>query len=162
MELFIQIRNGQPFEHPILSDNFKQAHPNIDTNNLPPEFAKFVRIEAPKVGLYKVLEPVTYEFIDGVWTDVFRERNMTQEEKEAFQQITKDDWASRPFAENFTAWVYDETSNSFKPPIPKPEVGKYFWQGTTNSWQPRPEYPTDGKNYIFDFATASWIEVIPS
>ena len=44
MELYIQIRNGQPFEHPILGDNFRQAFPKIDVSNLPPEFAKFERI----------------------------------------------------------------------------------------------------------------------
>ena len=41
MELFIQIRNGQPFEHPIFGDNFRQAFPDVDVDNLPPEFARF-------------------------------------------------------------------------------------------------------------------------
>ena len=44
MELYIQIRNGQPFEHPIFGDNFRQAFPGIDVDNLPPEFAVFQRV----------------------------------------------------------------------------------------------------------------------
>ena len=30
MRLFIQIRDGQPFEHPIIEDNFREAFPDID------------------------------------------------------------------------------------------------------------------------------------
>ena len=44
MNLFIRIVDGQPFEHPIFEDNFKQAFPDVDLNNLPSEFLKFVRV----------------------------------------------------------------------------------------------------------------------
>ena len=44
MELFIRVKDGQAFEHPILGDNFRQAFPNINVNNLPSEFARFERI----------------------------------------------------------------------------------------------------------------------
>ena len=46
MELFIQIRDGLPFGHPIYGDNFRQAFPDVDLENLPPEFARFERIVA--------------------------------------------------------------------------------------------------------------------
>ena len=39
LELYIQIRNGQPHEHPIFADNFRQAFPDVDTENLPDTFA---------------------------------------------------------------------------------------------------------------------------
>ena len=30
LELYIQIRNGQPVEHPIFADNFKLAFPEVE------------------------------------------------------------------------------------------------------------------------------------
>jgi len=83
MELFIRIVDGQPFEHPIFGDNFCQAFPDVDTNNLPPEFAKFERVEAPRLGVYEVYEGVTYERDGAVFKDVHRIRPMTNAEKEA-------------------------------------------------------------------------------
>lgn len=80
MELFIQIRDGQPHEHPILGDNFRQAFPDIDTNNLPSEFARFIRVECPNnAGVYEVDE-VRYEWDGNVVKDVWFVRPMTQEE----------------------------------------------------------------------------------
>jgi hypothetical protein len=81
MQLYIRIVNGQPFEHPIFDDNFRQAFPNVDTNNLPSEFAKFERIEQPSVGAYEVYEGATYEWIDGIVKDVHHIRLMTDAEK---------------------------------------------------------------------------------
>lgn len=85
MTLFIQIRNGQPYEHPILADNFQQAFPHIDTNNLPPEFAYFERVDCPRAaGVYEV-DVVSYEWVDGIVKDVWSVRPMTAEEKTAKQ-----------------------------------------------------------------------------
>ena len=56
MELFIRIVDGAPFEHPIMGDNFREAFPHIDTENLPPEFARFVRVAMPTIGVYEVYE----------------------------------------------------------------------------------------------------------
>lgn len=80
MELFIKIRDGKPVDHPIFGDNFRQAFPNIDTEHLPPEFAKFVRIEPPEIGNFEVSDGVTYEWLNGVVTDVYHIRPMTDEE----------------------------------------------------------------------------------
>ena len=82
-DLFIQIRDGQPFEHPILGSNLRQARLDVDTNNLPPEFANFIRIPLPVLGTYEVLDapdPV-YQWIDGVVQDVWLIRPMTDAEK---------------------------------------------------------------------------------
>lgn len=81
MELFIQIRNGQPYEHPIFGDNFREAFPHIDTNNLPPEFARFERIPAPITGVYEIVEGPAYEWVDGVVKDVWSVRQMTETER---------------------------------------------------------------------------------
>lgn len=87
MELFIRVQNGQPVDHPILGDNFREAFPGVDTNNLPPEFARFVRVAPPAIGTYEVYEGVTYELIDGAYTDVHHVRPMTTEEKAAKDQL---------------------------------------------------------------------------
>lgn len=80
-ELFIQIKDGEPHEHPIMGDNFRQAFPDIDPENLPADqFAKFIRVRAPEVGTYEVAE-VTYGWVDGVVKDVWTVRPMTDEEK---------------------------------------------------------------------------------
>lgn len=83
LELYIQIRDGQPHEHPISADNFRQAFPNIDMDNLPDTFAKFVRVEKPAVDVFEVYEGVTYQWIDGVVKDVHAVRPMTEEERAA-------------------------------------------------------------------------------
>ena len=86
MKLFIQIKDGKPVEHPIFLDNFQQAFPAIDINNLPPEFANFERIPVPKLGEYEVYEGVTYEWLDGVVKDFHYVRPMTDDERTAKQE----------------------------------------------------------------------------
>jgi hypothetical protein len=131
MELFIQIQNGQPFEHPIVGDNFRQAFPNIDTENLPESFAQFVRVEAPVTGVYQVYEGVTYEKVGDVYTDVHQVRAMTAEEITAKQNTVKAQWAEVGFA----SWVFDEATCAFKAPVPMPQDGKpYYWDEATTSW----------------------------
>lgn len=134
MELFIRLKNGQPFEHPIFGDNFCAAFPDVDVNNLPEGFARFVRVAAPTVGVYQIYEGVTYEWQDGVVTDVHHIRDMTPEETVACQDAVKAAWA----ANNQTpSWVFDEALCAFIPPVP---------------------YPADGKLYVWDEPTVSWVE----
>lgn len=83
MKLFIQIKDGQPYEHPIMDWNFYEAFPNIDINNLPPEFANFQRVECNvEVGIYEVAEcyydwDETKTFVKDVW----KIRPMNEEER---------------------------------------------------------------------------------
>lgn len=84
LELYIQIRDGQPFEHPIFADNFKLAFPDVNINELPADrFAKFIRVDQPAIGTYEVYEGVTYQWFDGVVKDVHSVRPMTDEERAA-------------------------------------------------------------------------------
>lgn len=135
MELFIRIQDSQPFEHPIFGDNFRQAFPDVDTNNLPPEFARFVRVEAPVLGVYEKNQTVSYQLVDGVYTDVFSCEQMTAEEIATKQQTTKDLWAAN---DGFASWTFNETTCMFDPPIP---------------------YPTNGKRYRWDEPALVWVEV---
>lgn len=131
MELFIRIKDGQPFEHPIFGDNFREAFPDVDTNNLPPEFARFVRVQAPALGVYEKNQTVSYQLVDGVYTDVFSVDQMTAEEIAAKQQEVKDKWAISGFA----SWVFNEAICSFEAPIPRPTDGKFYqWDEPTTSW----------------------------
>jgi hypothetical protein len=82
MELFIQMRDGQPYQHPIFGNNFREAFPHIDVNNLPPEFARFERIEQPTPGVFEVVEGVTYQLVNGVVKDVWVVRSMNTLEKQ--------------------------------------------------------------------------------
>ena len=81
LELYLQIRNGQPHEHPIFADNFRQAFPDVDTENLPDTFAKFIRVDAPMLDTYEVYEGVTYQWFDGIVKDVHSVRAMTDDER---------------------------------------------------------------------------------
>jgi hypothetical protein len=83
LELYIQIRDGQPHEHPIFGDNFREAFPDVYTASLPDRFAKFVRVEVPVPDTYEVYEGVTYQWVDGVVKDVHSVRPMTDEERAA-------------------------------------------------------------------------------
>ena len=133
MELYIRIQNGQPFEHPIMGDNFRLAFPDVDTNNLPAEFARFVRVAAPAVGVYEKNQTVSYQLVDGAYTDVFAIEQMTAAEIAAKQQATKDAWATNPVP--MPSWVFDEATCAFTPPTPMPTDGKqYRWIEETTSW----------------------------
>lgn len=132
MNLFIRIKNNQPYEHPIFEDNFRQVFPYIDVEKLPPEFARFERIEAPIVGVYEVYEGVTYEWVDGIVKDVHHVRDMTEQEKLDKQNEVKVYWAEHGFA----SWVFNEEICRFEAPVPMPDDGKFYqWNEDTTSWE---------------------------
>ena len=82
MELYIRIVNAQPFEHPIFGDNFRQAFPDIDVNNLPAEFARFERVECPNLATTFQVDEVTYQWVGNIVRDVWTVREMNVEERE--------------------------------------------------------------------------------
>jgi hypothetical protein len=171
MELFIQIKDGKPFEHPILGENFRQAFPEIDANNLPPEFARFERVERPVLGEYQVLvsENPTYELIDGVYKDVWHTREMNAEEKLIIKQRKienyKQAWENRPQSKNWEAWIFNEELIQYQPPIQRPEPDQTkinagiftFWCGAENAWKDAPVRPAN--NNKFDFFAWVWVEI---
>ena len=144
MELFIQIQNGVPFEHPIMGDNFRAAFPHIDVNNLPSEFAKFERVAEPQDTLDFQVAEVSYQWVNGVVKDVWSTRAMTEQERatkierirtvvlerwEMFKEITQKaiDGATDPTARQMwvdhlaelNAWVLEDP---LLPRFPKPPV----------------------------------------
>jgi hypothetical protein len=138
MELYIRIVDGQPFEHPILGDNFHQAFPNIDPNNLPESFAVFTRINAPTIGVYELYEGVTYEWSGGVVTDRHHVRKISDEAIITMQNAAKANWAEN----GYPSWVFDESICNFVPPVPRPADEKfYLWDEPTLSWVQMPTQP---------------------
>ena len=132
MKLFIQIKNGIPFQHPIFEDNFVQAFPDVDTDNLPSNFAQFLRVDMPVLGVYEVYDGTTYEWQEGVVTDVHSIRAMTAREIDVKQKDVKAYWAQTGFA----SWVFNEETCSFEAPTPYPTDGNiYQWDEATTSWQ---------------------------
>ena len=132
MKLFIRIKDGQPFEHPILENNFKQAFPKVDIDNLPPEFAQFQRIKQPSINVYEIYEGVTYEWDNNIVKDVHHVRAMTNEEKTELQNKVKEQWTQNG---GFASWTFDEETCSFVAPTPYPDDGLfYLWDEETLTW----------------------------
>ena len=155
MNLYIETENGATKNHPAFEHNLIQAFGSV-----PAHWEPFVRVERPTPSVYQVLESqeAVYAKVDGVWTDVWTIRDMTDEEKAAVHQQVIDAWALIPNAFNFTAWVLDETALRMVPPTPRPvEEGKIFrWSGADNNWKEAPAKP-EGQ-YTFDFAQWAWIQ----
>ena len=131
MELYIRIADGQPVDHPILGENFRQVFPQVDVNNLPADFAKFTRVPRPTRGPYQVLvsDQPTYQWVGGEVQDVWELRDMTAEEKAALiAQVME----RKPFP----SWTFDEPTCIFNPPVAYPaEDGKiYQWNEETLNW----------------------------
>ena len=80
MKLFIQIKNNMPINHPIVEKNFCEAFPHIDINNLPPEFARFVRVPEPDpIDNFKFIHD-GYALVGEVYQDVWLTVPLTPEE----------------------------------------------------------------------------------
>jgi hypothetical protein len=160
MALFIQIENDQPVNHPVYDFNLIQVYGQI-----PQGWAIFNRVERPIPMVYQVLEsdePV-YTKIEGVWTDVWSLRDMTDAEKAAKQQAVRDTFNAREQASNWSDWILDEATCIMKPPIPRPEIDQNkldarimtFWCGAEGNWKDTSAKPeADCK---FDFLAWTWV-----
>jgi hypothetical protein len=137
MELLIRLKNGQPFEHPIFAENFKQAFPEVDLNNLPEWAAHFTRVEKPDdmvAGPYEALQS-SYQLVNGVVADVWEKRQFTDDEKLKKQAEVKAAWPASEVGKRFVSWVFNETTCAFEAPVAMPADGKsYYWSEATLSW----------------------------
>lgn len=155
MELFIRIKDGQPFEHPIFGSNFRQAFPDVDVNNLPEGFMRFVRKPIPELGPYSRNLRSTYVNMGEYCTDEFTWDEMTPEERKNLQDSVKAEWEEN---NGFASWWFDELTCRFMPPIPVPDETKpYQWRESDQSWvlvPPPPEGTIVG--WDFDIETETW------
>lgn len=132
MQLIIQIKNGEPYNHPILLENFVQAFPEINLNNLPIEYAWFERVQSPTMGPYTKKIYSKYEFVGDIVKDVWYKEEMTAEEKQTKQSQVKQEWAQC----GYNSWIFNEETCSFQAPVPYPTDGKiYEWDENLSNWR---------------------------
>jgi hypothetical protein len=113
MNLYIRLKNGQPFEHPLFEDNFVQAFPDVDLANLPEWVIPFNRTEIPVLGVYEVYEGSVYVIVNGVATDNHIVRPMTDAEKIAKQDRVKASWNPSASEES---WVFNPETCQYESP----------------------------------------------
>ena len=64
----------------------------------------------------------------------------------------------RPLRKNYAGigFTYDRTRDAFIPPKPH---ASWVLNETTCLWEPPVAYPSDGKRYIWNEVTTSWVEI---
>jgi len=135
MNLFIQIENGDPKDHPISEENLRYFFPDLDINNPPEGFARFVRQQPRPLEPFEKVEYVQYvldeelsaEHNTPVWTDKFAYRELTEEEMVIM-------------ADAETAAMNKKIQEAMGAPYPAPEDGNlYIWSPFVNKWVLKPE-----------------------
>ena len=182
--LYIRIENGIPVNHPVLESNLLQLFGEIPNNYF--TFKRNTRPTSDTYGPYKkvVGETATYQFVDGIWQDVWEIVDLTPDEILQKQNEIKSFHQRSFLSANFKSWIFSEEKCKYIPPIDMPNDGQeYFWQDVTGSWRIRPskpvdsdtvfymlnlstwewqkppKKPNDGKNYILDQVNWIWIEI---
>ena len=128
MNLYIQLENNIPINHPIQEDNLLQIYPEIDTNT----FAKFTRISQPSsiIGPYQK------------WTSKYVLNNDTNAYEDSWfiEEISEEEKQAKIVEYNlykpFDSWIFNETLCTWEPPIPMPINANLFdWDESTLSWK---------------------------
>lgn len=142
LELYIQIVDGHPQDHPILAGNFKVAFPDVNVNDLPADrFAKFIRVAPPVLRTFEVYEGVSYLWVDNVVKDVHRVRDMTEEERAA-KIIEIDEMVAQVMPERFVfidTMLEQETSESAQVAWMSSKAAHENW--TFESYDPITPFP---------------------
>lgn len=173
MELYIQIKDGKPFQHPMLGDNVRQAFPEIDLNNTT-DFVPFIRAELLSIGEYEVYEGRTYEQRGDYYTDIHHVRPMTDAERAEVDAKKLETLKANPPGPN---WVWNEAQQKWNFPPRPTSGGPWRFNAQVRDWvvAPEPPFPSwvigpsglmwvapvsrpqDGQNYRWDEATLSWV-----
>ena len=126
MNLYIQLENNQPVNHPIQQSNLEMVYPGIDLDYLP-NFCKFIRVASPIPKWDEVVEGPEYKIIDGICYDVWKVNKISDEKR---QQLLDDLVASNPYS----SWTIDYENYNIIPLIPFPESGDWQWDEDILSW----------------------------
>ena len=127
MNLYIQIENGQPINHPAFEENLFQVFGEVPSN-----WSLFNRVQQPTGLITSPFQTAqcTYGLSsDGVtWEDVWTAVEMTDAEKSAL--------------------IAERQAN---PPGPNVTLNI-----TTLEWTPNTAKPTDGQKYYWDWTKGEW------
>ena len=138
--LYIKIVDGMAVDHPILEENLVSAFPGINLDQLPSTFARFEKTPQPLFGVYELCEHAYAANTEGVYTDVWTVRPMTDHEKTQQQNTVKSAFIK---INGPASWIFDEETCRMIAPVPRPEfvaptlssVGTvYMWDEATVSW----------------------------
>lgn len=127
MKLYIELKNGEPINHPMLQSNIEMIYPVMNLDNLPETLCEFVRVDKPTPKWDEVVEGPEYKMIDGICYDVWTVNKISDEKK---QQMLDALAASNPYP----SWTVDTVNHNLIPPIPYPEEGAWVWNEDTVSW----------------------------
>lgn len=127
---YLKIENNIPVNHPVLESNLRMFYPDLDPNDPPEGWAKFIRSEVPTIQPNEIIEGVSYEISNYLtdlyktktYTDIYNIREITSSDKavmiEQYKQMNPEQ----------SDWVFDEATDTLIPPIPKPTDGEeYVW-----------------------------------
>lgn len=89
-KLFIKIKDGQPFEHPMTLESIKYIIPSFDPDNLPEGFAVFEDTPFERNPVPFEIDYYEYIFSGAVVKRHWKKRSMTAEERAVYLQDLSD------------------------------------------------------------------------
>lgn len=152
--LYIQIENGQPINHPVYDFNLVHVFGNI-----PEGWVLFNRIEEP-VGL------LTSPFQKAVNTYGLSSDNVTWEDKWSAVEISDEEKASL-IAEKqanppYPNAVLDTSNLTWIRPAKPTDNQNYLFNYKTGIWTVVPVRPDSSKKCTFNWDTMEWVEILPT
>lgn len=162
MNFFIQIKDGNAYEHPIADWNLKMFYPDLDPLNPPEGFEKFNRTTPPEeIGKFQKVIAKEYIKLNGVWSDNWEIVDMTEQEKQEKIKFIKENFLFKE------TWKFDEENYEWIPPIPYPNDGKlYDWDNQSLKWieigsmeKITDSPPNDGSSYYWDSENKKWTKL---
>ena len=108
--------------------------------------AHFAKIKDGIIEQVIVAEDGFVENLDGEWIQT------------SYNTVGGQHPEGRPLRKNFAGigYIYDRDRDAFIPPQP---YASWLLNEETCLWDAPVPYPTDGKDYQWDEATTSWIEI---
>lgn len=138
--LYIKIVDGIAVDYPILGENLVSLFPAIDLDQLPSNFARFQKTPRPNHGIYELSEYSYAANSQGVYTEVWTVRPMTNHEKTQQQDLVKSNFKQ---LNGPSSWIFDEEKCLMVAPVPRPDAVAptvsslgtiYTWNEATVSW----------------------------
>jgi len=135
MNFLIQIDNGVPINNPVSEENLRIFIPNLDINNPPAGWARFVRTPMPEIPDGEVLDKITYK-LSYTLSDYYGTPTYTDEYHFVPISDEKIIEQTKEFVRN-----YNETMKRVMgAPYSAPDDGNFYvWSRHSNSWIKKPK-----------------------